>query len=218
MRDIVVVACTRGEILGTDVYRSVTRLGIEDRCFFENNRVGLATCYNRFLAEHAGRDCLAVFVHDDVSIEDVFLRDKLVAGAERFAIQGLAGSASFDLQLESQQTMWIRAPREDLSGAVEHVMSDGRTCWRAYGPVPQPCVVLDGLFLAVDLARVGSLRFDEQFDFHFYDLDFCISAHLRSLDLGTVNVHVRHRSSGSFASTEFRETQDRFRDKWRGRI
>ena len=97
----------------TELYRSLVRLGLE-HAFVEDNEEGLATCYNRFLDQWAGEDVIAVFAHDDVSIEDVFVREKLNAGAARFAIQGLAGASSFNLQLEAPQTIWIRAPIEHL--------------------------------------------------------------------------------------------------------
>jgi hypothetical protein len=191
-------------------------LGIERFIFVEDNRHGLATCYNRFLDEHAETNALALFAHDDVSIDDVFVREKLAEGAERFVVQGLAGASSFNLQLLEQQTLWLRAPPEHLSGAVEHALPDGRTVWTSYGPAPSRCVVLDGLLLAVDLARIGNIRFDEQFSFHFYDLDFCLSAHWASILVGTINVHARHASSGDFSSPEFFEAQKQFRNKWQG--
>lgn len=214
MRTLEVVSCTRGGKEQTDLFRSLSRLGIENQVFIENNIEGLATCYNRYLEANVGRDIIAVFAHDDVLIEDVFLAEKLEEGANRFAVQGLAGAASFDPQLSWPQTVWIRAPREHLSGAVSHSVAPDTTMWSAYGPVPRPCVVLDGLFLAVDLAKVGAVRFDERFQFHFYDLDFCLSAHRAGLPIGTVNVHARHQSGGDFSSRSFFDAQGIFRSKW----
>jgi GT2 family glycosyltransferase len=210
-----VFSCTRGTKESTALYRSVVRHGIDRWEFAETNTLGLPARYNRFLDEHAGRDAIAVFAHDDLSIEDVFFRDKLCVGAERFAVQGLAGAVSLDLEQLAPQTMWTRAPREHLSGAVEHSLPNGMSFWSSYGPVPRRCVVLDGVLLAIDLARVGNVRFDERFAFHFYDLDFCLSAHQSSLALGTVNVHAHHHSAGDFTSSGFFEAQARFREKWR---
>jgi GT2 family glycosyltransferase len=198
----------------TDLFRCLDRLGIEKPWFFENNREGLSTCYNRVLDESAGRNAIALFVHDDVLIEDLFLHEKLDAGAGTFAIQGLAGASSFDLQPGFQQTVWTRAPREHLSGAVCHTVGPQIRMWAAYGPVPQSCVVLDGLFLAVDLTKIGNVRFDERLLFNFYDLDFCLSAYEASLSIGTVNVHAHHRSIGDFGSPAFFEAQEIFRNKW----
>src|SRR5512139_360997 len=119
MKDIEVFSCTRRTKEQTDLYPSLLKLGLHAH-FVENNTAGLAEQYNRFLDTNVGTSKIALFAHDDVAIEDVFVREKLNAGAEHFAIQGLAGAASFDLQLEWPQTVWLRAPREYLSGAVEH--------------------------------------------------------------------------------------------------
>lgn len=216
MRDLIVVSCTRGVKEETDLFRSLARLGIDDAVFIESNSDGLPACYNRVLEANAGRDAVALFAHDDLLIEDLFVRDKLEEGAERFVVQGLAGSASFDLQLGFPQTIWTRAPREHLSGAVSHTTAPSTTLWSTYGPTPRPCVVVDGLFLAIDLAKLGGVRFDERFRFHFYDLDFCLSARQAGLPIGTVNVHARHRSPGDFSSRAFFEAQHLFRSKWSG--
>jgi hypothetical protein len=215
MREVIVFSCTRGRKESAALYRSLIRQGIDSWEFAEDNTAGLAARYNQFLRAHAGQDAIAILAHDDLSIEDVFVREKLSAGAEQFVVQGLAGAASLDLELLAPQTMWTRAPREHLSGAVEHSLPNGMSFWSSYGPVPRQCVVLDGVFLAIDLARIGDVRFDEGFTFHFYDLDFCLSAHQSSLALGTVNVHAHHHSAGDFTTAGFFEAQQRFRAKWR---
>jgi len=84
-----------------------------------------------------------------------------------------------------------------------------------YGPTPKRCVVLDGLFLAVDIGKIGQGRFDEQLAFHFYDLDFCLAAHRAGLILGTTNVYVTHRSGGNLSSPAFKAAQTAFRAKWK---
>ncbi len=58
--------------------------------------------------------------------------------------------------------------------------------------------MLDGLFLAVSMQTLISakdLRFDEQFDFHFYDLDFCRSAGKKEVSMGTWPISVTHASA-----------------------
>lgn len=217
MKDLYFVSCTTGRKEETVLYPSLVKLGTDRFQFFEENRAGLATCYNRVLDERSGRDEIVVFVHDDVTIGDLFIREKLNAavGALGFAIVGLAGTSSFHLLLDQRVTKWLQPPREALTGAVEHALPGNANCWSMYGPTPRRCVVLDGLFLAVDRARLGPVRFDEQFAFHFYDLDFCLTAHRAGLLLGTTNVYVNHQSHGSYNSPAFFATQDKFRAKWR---
>jgi hypothetical protein len=53
------------------------KLDMEDSWFFEGNESGLPVCYNSVLDDCAGSDAIIVFAHDDVTIGDVFLREKL---------------------------------------------------------------------------------------------------------------------------------------------
>src|SRR5262249_23317665 len=149
---------------------------------------------------------------------DAFVQEKLneAVGKLGYAIVGLAGSDHFRIDPNQAVTMWLQPPAEGLSGAVEHTLS-GATTMAVYGPTHRRCIVMDGLFLAVDLARIGRLRFDEQFKFHFYDLDLCLTAHREGLVLGTTNVYVNHKSGGGYTTAGFREAQAIFRAKWQGK-
>ena len=59
-------------------------------------------------------------------------------------------------------------------------------------------VVLDGLFLAVvsDVVRAAGWKFDEDYDFHHYDLASCLRAREMGLKLRTVMIPVVHWSIG----------------------
>jgi len=75
---------------------------------------------------------------------------------------------------------------------------------------------MDGVFLA---ARVSSLldrnvRFDEQFPFHFYDVDFCRTATAAGLKLGTWPIAISHASSGIFGSPEWHKYKFMYFQKW----
>jgi hypothetical protein len=216
MRDFFFVSCSRGGKEDTPLYRSIQKLGISDYYFFENNRRGLPDCYNEYLNKLAGTDLVVVLAHADVTVADVFVREKLTHAAKTFSVVGLAGSAYFDLQLQTPSYEWEIWPQQYLSGAVEQVLRNGLTSWFSLGPTPRRCVVLDGLFLAIDMRAIGNVRFDSRFSFHLYDIDFCLSAHLQSLVLGTTNVYVQHASCGNFDSLEYRQAVEVFRTKWRG--
>ncbi len=76
---------------------------------------------------------------------------------------------------------------------------------------------MDGLFLAVNTGRVleKSIKFDEEFEFHFYDLDFCRQCISNGLILGTWPIAVTHASGGAFGSEPWREAAQRYIDKWK---
>jgi len=217
MRKLFIVSCTRGRKEETDLYRSLRKLGADCFLFIENNRKGVSTCYNRILDEKSGRDEIVIFVHDDVTIGDLFLQEKITAAfdQENYAIAGLAGTSDFKIHPDLAVTSWFQPPPEAWSGAVENHMPGSSTIMSAFGPTPKRCVALDGLFLAIDLRKIGHVRFEEQLAFHFYDLDFCLTAHLAGLSLGTTNIYVTHRSGGVFSSQAFEEAQTTFRAKWK---
>jgi len=179
------------------------------------NRQGLGTIYNRYLkARHA--DKILVFVHDDVRIEDPFLVEKLNEALKTFDVVGLAGNKEPDLNSPS----WFDQ-RRPLTGFVAHVVGNPTALTRetvfisSYGPTPEECGLLDGLFIAVNTERIIScdVRFDEQFEFHFYDLDFSRSCLRKGLRLGTP-IWVVHQSGGSLNSPEWTQAAKLYRDKW----
>ena len=214
MRDLFFVSCTAGRKEETALYRALEKLGICDYFFFENNRRGLPECYNEYLDKLALTDRILVLVHSDVTIADIFVRDKVIEAARSFNVVGLVGSSKFNFDLQTPHYAWPVWPRECLSGSVEHLVGNGMANWYHFGPTPRRCVVMDGLFLAIDMLTIGNVRFDPRFTFHLYDIDFCLSAHFANLTLGTTNVYVQHASVGDFSTDAYRQAMREFRAKW----
>ena len=76
--------------------------------------------------------------------------------------------------------------------------------------------LLDGVLIA---ARVSSLldagvRFDERFDFHFYDLDFSRQANAAGLAVGTWQISATHVSVGNYKTDGWIRGREVYRDKW----
>jgi GT2 family glycosyltransferase len=216
VKEVFFVSCTRGRKEETALYRSLQKLGTDRYRFFEDNRDGLPARYNLVLDERKAHNEIVVCVHDDVVIGDLFIVEKLNDAVGRLgcAVVGVAGSPNFAIDLSAPVTMWMYPPMDELSGAVEYAMPDKTSVWNVFGPTPRPCVVLDGMFLALASSKIGNLRFDEQFTFHFYDLDFCLAAHAAGLVLGTTNIYTSHSSPGGYSGQQFLEAQAKFRAKW----
>jgi hypothetical protein len=185
--------------------------------------IGLSEVYNAFLQpRYAGE--IVTFVHDDVFINDWWLVVRLREAMQQFDVVGVAGNAEPDLSEPSWATAWNkekypdgRQPRERLSGAVAHFDQDRSSLGvHSFGMAPRACVLLDGLFIAVnvDRALAGGVAFDEQFQFHFYDLDFCRRAHQRGLRIGTWPIAVTHGSQGGYESAQWVEAMQKYSDKW----
>ncbi len=182
-----------------------------------SNRCGLPAVYNERIAL-AEDGSILVFMHDDVWIDDYFFYQRITEGLERFDIIGVAGNR----RRVDRQPAWafknadlIWDDRLNLSGAVAHGKHPfGRVS--RYGDVPAECELLDGCFLAAKkslLFSSGSF-FDDRFEFHFYDMDFCRTARLKALRLGTWPICLTHRSGGNFGSEEWKKSYMNYLEKW----
>lgn len=186
---------------------------------FDNNTTGLPALYNAAIEQAARDPAILVFVHDDVSINDYFWTERIHEGLRQFDVLGLAGNRR---RLPHQpawafttaQFTWDSA--EYLSGTVGHgkgVATDGVAY---FGPTGVECKLLDGLMLVVDSARLhdSGVRFDEQFAFHFYDMDFCRQAELKGLKMGTAPISVVHESAGAFNTPPWRAAYECYLRKY----
>jgi GT2 family glycosyltransferase len=196
-------------------------------------RVGLPTIYNRAI-EAAPRGTVLLFVHDDVYLHDAFLQARLSEAIEHADIVGLAGSRGVPKDAlswalgftdELACTGWHQGPSVRLAGAVSHtnvgtgLLGPGappiasRFC---YGRLQAEVDWLDGLFLAApaNTLRASSVRFDERFDFHLYDTDFCRQARAQNFVLSTYPILVSHGSGGNYDSPEWKAAARLYRQKW----
>jgi GT2 family glycosyltransferase len=188
------------------------------------NRQGLATIYNQHIQRCAASDIL-LFAHDDVRFDDDNWPELVRAALGQFDIVGVAGN----VRLQENQPAWLFKPtRTDnpvfvwdygyLSGEVSHAVNMQRAT-QVYGHAPLACQALDGVFMALDCAYLkrARVRFDEQFAFHFYDLDFCRSAGRAGLSMGTWPIALTHMSAGAFGSPDWRRCWTLYQKKWNPR-
>jgi GT2 family glycosyltransferase len=184
------------------------------------NKEGLSSVYNSHLQNSNEVDVL-LFVHDDIWLDDPQWLPKIMVALDRFDIVGVAGNT----RISPNQPAWLFSKMEDgkfswdsahLSGAVAHgQLSKGQIS--VYGPTPAKCELLDGAFIAVrcSYAHRAGVLFDEQFDFHFYDMDFCRTARRAGLSLGTWPISVTHQSSGSFGNPSWSTAHSQYWKKWK---
>lgn len=192
----------------------------------KDNSAGLPEVYNRFLTEK-NKDKIVLFVHDDVEIQDLALVEKL--NESPWDITGLAGGSEFKI---SDKNLWhICTPRETHTGSVTHPFAQQvgnqiqvdqtRRLSTLFGPWPQRCLVLDGLFLAVDVERALEVgwRFDERHKFHHYDIASCLSANEKKLKMGTYPIFIVHHGLGnSFMTPEWEESNKTFKENWQSAL
>jgi hypothetical protein len=180
---------------------------------YENER-GLPEIYNARIMSSTAE--VLVFVHDDVWITDNFFQPRIMEALERYDVVGVAGCT----RRSPGQVEWNASDPSSWSGCVAHGEQPmGRVDW--FGPFGA-CELLDGVLFAVRRKRTA--MFDPQFDFHFYDLDFCRAARSMRLTLGTWPISITH--AGKPASMveagiglyddQWRRNSVRYLTKWRG--
>lgn len=182
-----------------------------------NNTLGLSDVFNQAI-ERADDSAILVFVHDDVWIDEANFVDTMIAGLERFDVIGVAGNK----RRLPNQPAWLFVDTalnwdepEYLSGTVwhgPHAFGEDKF----YGDVPAPCELLDGVFIATTKSALNGahVRFDHQFDFHLYDVDFCRSAREAGLSLGAWPIKLTHQSKGAFGSPHWAQKCQLYFNKW----
>ncbi len=201
--------------------RSLARMmhsPVEARVFPDNQK-GLPEVYNIAIAEAAGDPANLVFIHDDVHILDYFLPQRVDEGLNVFDLIGVAGNK----RRVNKQPAWAFVDanltwdaREHLSGIVAHGKTFPPRQLSNYGEPRCSVKLLDGVLLAARSDRLLScdLRFDEEFDFHFYDVDFCRQAEVKAMTCGTWDLAIMHESGGGFGGEGWRQNYQRYIGKW----
>jgi GT2 family glycosyltransferase len=202
--------------LGLSLRRMAHQDRLIPRVYFENRR-GLPVLYNERIAAPDAAPVLA-FIHDDVWLDDYFLYEHLLAAVHTFDVVGVAGNkrrAPMQPSWAFPSTKFEWDDRANLSGVVSHGPSPFGTI-SAFGPVPAECELLDGVLLAArrDTLRAKQVGFDERFEFHFYDMDFCRTARAAGLRLATWPIAITHQSEGGFGSNSWLESYKKYIGKW----
>jgi len=188
------------------------RLSVE--AAFANAR-GLSELFNQAIAR-ADDDDILVFMHDDVWLDEANFADAVIAGLAHYDVIGVAGNRR---RLENQpgwafvDAAFTWDDKVNLSGSIAH----GQNAFSKpenFGETPAACELLDGVFIASKKSSLKQVQFDPQFDFHFYDMDFCRSARKAGLKLGTWPIKLTHQSGGAFGSAQWRAKYQLYKNKW----
>lgn len=222
MNQLLIVTCTRAktdEEFGTKpIFHSLRKqydsnTNVEFFIFKDNKR-GLSECYNEIINNEENRNKTVLFVHDDVVLEDMFLYEKLVNSP--YSITGLAGAKTFNKA--SERLAWhLSASREDYVGEVAHVTPEKGVWTTVFGPTNSRALVLDGLFLSckVNDIKEKNLTFDEDFNFHFYDLALCLRANEQKITCGVLPIRAVHFGLGdSMLTNDWEEANSKFKEKY----
>ena len=185
---------------------------------FTENKKGLSEVYNIAIEEAINSPAILVFIHDDVLISDYFWSSRIINSLKYFDVVGVVGNT----QRISKQPGWIMldlegniAEKSLLSGSIGQGNSFPPNQLDYFGPAGLECKLMDGVFLAASSKTLleNKLRFDPQFKFHFYDIDFCRSVEQAGLKMGTTDISLLHQSYGQL-TTEWLDSYKLYLEKW----
>lgn len=180
------------------------------------NTEGLPKVYNRILDKYNGQYDAIVFIHDDITINDCLVYQKLKQAFDRgMDVVGVAGGKGWNRPKDEKKPVgWNVASREcGLNGFIIH--KEGESSFAtSFGPSPARTLTVDGCFIAL-MNRGLELRFDERFDFNHYDIDLSFQAYYKGLNVGVEPIVLTHGSLGKgLLKPEFLDSQRKFIDKW----
>jgi GT2 family glycosyltransferase len=185
---------------------------------FPENKFGLSKVYNQAIKECDNQPCIVCFAHDDLHFLDFFWFFRVVESLEHFDVVGVAGNKRRAPNQPSwafldENFLWDKS--ENLSGVVGHGKSFPPNL-DVFGLPRQKVILLDGLFLAAKSQTLldHNLFFDERFNFHFYDLDFCRQIEVKGLRCGTVDLSLIHESGGAFETKDWKDSYQSYLEKW----
>jgi hypothetical protein len=221
---VVATACNEASFIKTPFYTFLSSSGLKlSYNIIYNNKQGLSKLYNTFITEK-NKNKYIVFVHDDVLISDLFLIKKLYNGFNEYDIIGLAGTKS--IVNKNNTPAWHLLggfpDKTHLLGEVTHCMPSTTTLkeqiWTScFGSTSGRVLLLDGLFIGINVEKVleHKCMFDEDFNFHFYDLAFCLRANKSKLKMGIIQLFCIHYGLGeSMMSDEWKDSSKKFINKY----
>lgn len=185
---------------------------------YAENSDGLSTVYNRSIKKSVNDPAILIFIHDDIWLLDFFWSVRIISSLRQFDIVGIVGAQ----KRSPRQFSWAyksdsyTIDRGNLSGLIGHGKGFPPNNMSYCGQVGIEVEILDGVFIACksEMLQNKRLKFDERFDFHFYDMDFCRSAELKGLKMGTSPISVIHESAGVLDTPSWDKNRKAYFEKW----
>ncbi len=211
-----IISATEGSRKDTLLFKTNKR---ESIFFKEFNKESLQKIYNKAI-DFAIKENLEyiVLVHDDVILENLS-KSKLEENFKKYDLFGVAGTSEVKLQSPALwHIMGGGLHGNNLHGSVAHI-HDKKKSMTSFGPYPNRVIMIDGVFMAISRKVFKKIRFDESCPskFHFYDLDYSLTAHKAGFKVGVSDVYITHASPGLREFTkEFNKGQEWFLQKHKG--
>lgn len=180
------------------------------------NEKSLSQVYNDAIKKFNIDNNIIVFIHNDVEFETdkwgLILLTKF--NNSKYDIIGLAGTD----YLDETGKWWNNKNR--LYGIVNH--DDGIRKWESKFSNKfvgiKECVVVDGVFIALDPTELNECFNINYGKFHFYDVSMCVEAYLNGYNIGvTTDIRITHKSIG-VTNNDWEENRIKFVEEYKNEL
>jgi GT2 family glycosyltransferase len=178
-----------------------------------------AGAYNWALAQAKGD--IVVFIADDAYSMQMNWGPRLeakFAADQALGVVGVAGTQ----YLFADKCSWTAAGRPFVKGRIVYHLQNGDFFAAVFSPEKGdfPVVACDGCFLAVRAPLFQTLRFDDATftGAHFWDIDFCVQAHLGQHRVLVSTDLVVKKMAQTLFDAEWHEAGRRFLQKYQAAL
>jgi len=221
----VICSITKNNFFDTILYKSTLKNNICNICFEQHNdgKKGLSQFYNECIEKYKEQPKIntLIFCHDDVQIinNDVF--SQVEQGLKTYDVLGVAGCVNPKI-IERNLWHWMAGDKKNFRGIAGHPIDEASDSFyvTSFGPTPSRVAIIDGVFMAINLQKIidSNIKFDEDFKFHHYDIDFSLQCNKSSLKIGVWPILINHKSPGlKDFNSSWNVSNDNFIKKWKNK-
>jgi len=214
----VLVPCLDKTIFESNLKNSLNNFKDKTEVILIEGNLGICRKYNEALdniKEQLNDDDIVVFSHDDITIRDEYICEKVKLYFEHMpnvALAGIIGTTKY-----SNVGGWWHEFREtNARGKIIQGKPNGESylmddCNGNFNDL----VCVDGciMFMRGIIAKKYRFDFDTLKGYHFYDYDICFTLLKDGYDIGVIDVLVEHKSEGPLKN-EWYVWKDIFQKKW----
>jgi glycosyltransferase involved in cell wall biosynthesis len=215
--DIIVCSITRKlNAKDTILYKSLQNINVEWYIETGNTKKGLGQFFNECINNYSSKEVI-VFVHDDVEFISTDLDKQLSNAFKSFDVIGVAGCVNPKI-IEKNLWHWMAQTKDNLRGIAGHPVSEENFYVTSFGPTPARAAIIDGVFMALKTRKIieTNTKFDEQFLFHHYDIDFSLTCNKNKVKIGVWPILINHQSPGlKEFDSKFQTSNENFIKKWK---
>jgi GT2 family glycosyltransferase len=222
--DTVICSITKNGFFDTILYNSIKDFACCTN-YKQNNKgiIGLSQFYNECIDRYSNDDKIKhlIFCHDDVQIINSDFAEQVKKGLQTYDVLGVAGCINPKI-IEKNLWHWMAGDKQNWRGIAGHPYEANKDSFyvTSFGPTPSRVAVIDGVFMAINLKKIvdAGVRFDEQFKFHHYDIDFSLQCNKNSLKIGVWPILINHKSPGLKDFDEsWNSSNEKFINKWKNK-